>query len=95
MLFMKYFDLLHWWMHPKFMAPDHIIPSVQVFLKNLPPNSLLIEEIVDRVKAFLMSKALLKGDSSTTSRSLNYNRRERVIAPIHVCLCFLLFLVRF
>lgn len=38
---------------------------------------------MDRVKAFLVSKALLKGDSSTTSRSLHHIRGERVITSIH------------
>ncbi|XP_042974875.1 uncharacterized protein LOC122306512 isoform X1 [Carya illinoinensis] len=65
----------------------------QVFLKNLPPNSSLIEEIVDRVKAFLMSKALLKGDSSTTSHPLHHIRREREwkIGPTVLTLCEHLF----
>ncbi|MCD7448865.1 hypothetical protein HAX54_046959 [Datura stramonium] len=49
----------------------------QVILKNLPPSSSLIEEIVERVKGFLVSKALLKGDSSTASRSLRHIRGER------------------
>nr|XP_009789529.1 PREDICTED: uncharacterized protein LOC104237139 isoform X2 [Nicotiana sylvestris] len=49
----------------------------QVILKNLPPSSSLIEEIVERVKGFLMSKALLKGDPSITSRSLRHIRGER------------------
>ncbi|KAL5557187.1 hypothetical protein UlMin_039423 [Ulmus minor] len=48
----------------------------QVYLKNLPPNNTLIEEIVDNVKAFLVSKALLKGDPSRTSHSLRHLRRE-------------------
>ncbi|XP_039010299.1 uncharacterized protein LOC120139014 [Hibiscus syriacus] len=43
----------------------------QVFLKNLPPNSSLINEIMDRVKGFLVSKALLKGDPSAASRSFH------------------------
>ncbi|KAK9044527.1 hypothetical protein V6N11_058426 [Hibiscus sabdariffa] len=41
----------------------------QVFLKNLPPNSSLINEIMDRVKGFLVSKALLKADPSAASSS--------------------------
>ncbi|KAK4367697.1 hypothetical protein RND71_011489 [Anisodus tanguticus] len=49
----------------------------QVILKNLPPSSSLIEEIVERVKEFLVSKTLLKGDSSTASRSLRHIRGER------------------
>ncbi|KAG5062310.1 hypothetical protein JHK85_003493 [Glycine max] len=41
----------------------------EVILKNLPPNHSLINEITGRVKEFLVSKALLKGDPSTTSPS--------------------------
>ena len=59
--------------------------SQQVFLKNLPPNSSLIEEIMDRVKGFLVSKALLKGDSSTTSQPLRHLRGDSV------CVCFVFF----
>uniref|UniRef100_F6I7D8 Vacuolar protein sorting-associated protein 13 VPS13 adaptor binding domain-containing protein n=1 Tax=Vitis vinifera TaxID=29760 RepID=F6I7D8_VITVI len=65
----------------------------QVFLKNLPPNSSLIEEIMDRVKGFLISKALLKGDSSTTSRPLRHLRGESEwkIGPTVLTLCEHLF----
>ncbi|XP_030975279.1 uncharacterized protein LOC115995020 isoform X1 [Quercus lobata] len=65
----------------------------QVFLKNLPPNSSLIEEIMDHVKAFLISKALLKGDSSTTSRPLHHLQGERgwKIGPTVLTLCEHLF----
>lgn len=59
----------------------------QVFLKNLPPNSSLIEEIMDRVKGFLISKALLKGDSSTTSRPLRHLRGESV--SVHLQFVFM------
>nr|GEW27710.1 hypothetical protein CTI12_AA190870 [Tanacetum cinerariifolium] len=38
----------------------------QVVLKNLPPNSVLIDEIMDLVKGFLTSKGLLKGETSST-----------------------------
>ncbi|XP_052203810.1 uncharacterized protein LOC127809144 isoform X3 [Diospyros lotus] len=65
----------------------------QVFLKNLPPNSSLIEEIMDRVKGFLISKALLKGDSSVASQPL-YHRRgdsEWKIRPTVLTLCEHLF----
>uniref|UniRef100_A0A0D9Y124 Vacuolar protein sorting-associated protein 13 VPS13 adaptor binding domain-containing protein n=1 Tax=Leersia perrieri TaxID=77586 RepID=A0A0D9Y124_9ORYZ len=47
----------------------------QVILKNLPPNSALINEIVENVKGFLVSKGLLKGDSSTI-RPLRRLRNE-------------------
>lgn len=49
----------------------------QVILKNLPPSSSLIEEIMDRVKGFLVSKTLLKGDSSSY-RPLRHIRGESV-----------------
>ncbi|KAK2986490.1 hypothetical protein RJ640_012170 [Escallonia rubra] len=64
----------------------------QVVLKNLPPNSSLIEEIMDRVKGFLVSKALLKGDSST-SHSLRHLRGESEwkIGPTVLTLCEHLF----
>lgn len=69
------------------------IPNVcvcaKVYLKNLPPNSSLIEEIMDRVKGFLVSKALLKGDPSITSRPLSHLRGERVsVSPPHLNLSF-------
>ncbi|CAL5092653.1 unnamed protein product [Urochloa decumbens] len=64
----------------------------QVILKNLPPNSALLNEIVDNVKSFLVSKALLKGDSSTV-RPLRHLRNEREwrIAPTVLTLCEHLF----
>ncbi|TVT99078.1 hypothetical protein EJB05_55577, partial [Eragrostis curvula] len=64
----------------------------QVILKNLPPNSALINEIVDNVKSFLVSKALLKGDSSTI-RPLRHLRNETEwrIAPTVLTLCEHLF----
>lgn len=51
---------------------------MQVYLKNLPPNSTLINEIIDNVKGFLVSKALLKGDPSKTFPSLRHLRGESV-----------------
>ncbi|XP_019243698.1 PREDICTED: uncharacterized protein LOC109223738 [Nicotiana attenuata] len=48
----------------------------QVILKNLLPSSSLIEEIVERVKGFLVRKTLLKGDPSIASRSLGHIRGE-------------------
>nr|GFC99691.1 hypothetical protein [Tanacetum cinerariifolium] len=38
----------------------------QVVLKNLPPNSVLIDDIMDLVKGFLASKGFLKGETSST-----------------------------
>ncbi|KAK7263059.1 hypothetical protein RJT34_30643 [Clitoria ternatea] len=65
----------------------------QVILKNLPPNHSLINEITDRVKEFLVSKALLKGDPSTTSRPLSRLRGESEwrIGPTILTLCEHLF----
>lgn len=65
----------------------------QVILKNLPPNSSMIDEIMDRVKGFLISKALLKGDPSAISRPLRHlqGEREWKIGPTIVTLCEHLF----
>lgn len=62
-----------WWSEQS----DSALFFFQVILKNLPPNSALINEIVDSVKSFLVSKALLKGDSSTV-RPLRHLRNEPV-----------------
>ncbi|XAR73934.1 hypothetical protein NMG60_11008067 [Bertholletia excelsa] len=71
----------------------------QVILKNLPPNSSLVEEIMDCVKGFLVSKALLKGDPST-SQPLRHLRgdSEWKIGPTVLTLCehlFVSFAIRF
>ncbi|XVF17781.1 hypothetical protein REPUB_Repub10bG0153200 [Reevesia pubescens] len=65
----------------------------QVFLKNLPPNSSLIDEIMDRVKGFLISKALLKGDPSAASRPMRNVQgvSEWSIGPTIITLCEHLF----
>ncbi|KAA3474313.1 Vacuolar protein sorting-associated protein 13b [Gossypium australe] len=65
----------------------------QVFLKNLPPNSSLINEIMDSVKGFLISKALLKGDPSTASRPFRnvQGESEWRIGPTIITLCEHLF----
>ncbi|MBA0715744.1 hypothetical protein Golax_014630, partial [Gossypium laxum] len=65
----------------------------QVFLKNLPPNSSLINEIMDSVNGFLISKALLKGDPSTASRPFRnvQGESEWRIGPTIVTLCEHLF----
>ncbi|OMO84164.1 hypothetical protein COLO4_22187 [Corchorus olitorius] len=65
----------------------------QVILKNLPPNSSLINEIMDRVKGFLISKALLKGDPSAASRPTRniQGESEWRIGPTIVTLCEHLF----
>ncbi|KAL3346536.1 hypothetical protein AABB24_025135 [Solanum stoloniferum] len=65
----------------------------QVILKNLPPSSSLIEEIVERVKGFLVSKTLLKGDTSSAARPLRHMRGEREwrVVPTVLTLCEHLF----
>ncbi|KAL9253019.1 Intermembrane lipid transfer protein VPS13-like protein [Drosera capensis] len=65
----------------------------QVILKNLPPNSSLIDEIMDRVKDFLISKGLMKGDSSTVVHPLRHLRRENEwrLGPAVLTLCEHLF----
>lgn len=65
----------------------------QVILKNLPPNQSLINDIMDRVKEFLVSKALLKGDPSTISNPLRRLRGETEwrIGPTLLTLCEHLF----
>ncbi|KAG8384490.1 hypothetical protein BUALT_Bualt04G0123100 [Buddleja alternifolia] len=70
----------------------------QVILKNLPPSSSLIDEIMDHVKGFLASKALLKGESSTI-HSLRHIRGEQEwrIGPTVLTLCehlFVSFVIR-
>ncbi|XP_073288877.1 uncharacterized protein [Primulina huaijiensis] len=69
-----------------------------VILKNLPPSSALINEIMESVNGFLASKALLKGE--TTPHSLRYMRGEREwrIGPTVLTLCehlFVSFAIRF
>ncbi|XP_031116040.1 uncharacterized protein LOC116019835 isoform X2 [Ipomoea triloba] len=65
----------------------------QVILKNLPPNSSLIDEIMERVKGFLVSKALLKGGPSEPSHPLRHIRGESEwrIGPTVLTLCEHLF----
>ncbi|KAL4568657.1 hypothetical protein LXL04_024272 [Taraxacum kok-saghyz] len=64
----------------------------QVVLKNLPPNSALIDEIMEHVKGFLIFKSLLKGDSSF-SHPLHHLRgnNEWRIGPTILTLCEHLF----
>ncbi|XP_077214791.1 vacuolar protein sorting-associated protein, putative (DUF1162) isoform X2 [Tasmannia lanceolata] len=65
----------------------------QVILKNLPPNSSIINEIVERVNRFLVSKSLLKGEPSMTNRPLRHLRGESEwkIGPTVLTLCEHLF----
>ncbi|KZV24988.1 hypothetical protein F511_01958 [Dorcoceras hygrometricum] len=69
-----------------------------VILKNLPPSSALINEIMGSVNDFLASKSLVKGE--TTAHSLRYMRGEREwrIGPTVLTLCehlFVSFAIRF
>ncbi|PIN04126.1 hypothetical protein CDL12_23341 [Handroanthus impetiginosus] len=70
----------------------------QVVLKNLPPSSSLIDEIMENVKSFLASKALLKGEPST-AYSLRHIRGEGEwrLGPTILTLCehlFVSFMIR-
>ncbi|KAI7740514.1 hypothetical protein M8C21_024426 [Ambrosia artemisiifolia] len=60
----------------------------QVVLKNMPPNSVLIDEIMDHVKGFLVSKGLLTGE--TSSYSLRHLREWKIV-PTILTLCEHLF----
>ncbi|KAL8200609.1 hypothetical protein R6Q57_011948 [Mikania cordata] len=63
----------------------------QVVLKNLPPNSVLIDEIMDHVKGFLVGKGLLTGEPSSYSlRHLRVENEWR-IGPTVLTLCEHLF----
>ncbi|CAN7110576.1 unnamed protein product [Brassica rapa subsp. narinosa] len=60
----------------------------QVFLKNLPPSNSLIDEMIDRVKDFLESRGLLKGDpSSSRLRRRLHGDKEWKIGPTVMTLC--------
>ncbi|XP_010515400.1 PREDICTED: uncharacterized protein LOC104791262 [Camelina sativa] len=64
----------------------------QVFLKNLPPSNSLIDEMIDRVKEFLESRGLLKGDpSSSRPRRRLHGDKEWKIGPTLMTLCEHLF----
>ncbi|XP_022977391.1 uncharacterized protein LOC111477741 isoform X1 [Cucurbita maxima] len=65
----------------------------QVCLKNLPPNTPLINEIVEHVKGFLVSKGLLKGDPAMGTRPFPHLQRdsEWKIGPTVRTLCEHLF----
>ena len=52
---------------------------VQVLLKNLPPNTMLIEEIMGCVKGFLGREGFLMGGTSTRpTQSLRRLQEENV-----------------
>lgn len=66
------------WVSPLGRRRIYLLLCLQVILKNLPPNSSLIDEIMERVKGFLVSKAFLKGDPSEASHPLRHIRGESV-----------------
>jgi hypothetical protein len=66
------------------------VTDEEVLLKNLPPNTSLMEEIMSAVKKFLISEGLLTGESSLatarpTRRLLGDN--ERRLGPAMIALC--------
>ncbi|KAJ4788105.1 hypothetical protein LUZ62_039351 [Rhynchospora pubera] len=65
----------------------------EVILKNLPPSSTVIKEIMENVKSFLVSKGLLKGDAAGTSRPIRqlHTEREWKLGPTMLTLCEHLF----
>ncbi|KAK1274859.1 hypothetical protein QJS04_geneDACA016071 [Acorus gramineus] len=64
----------------------------QVFLKNLPPNTALINEIMGHTKSFLVSRTLLKGETTTSLpwRHLHMDN-EWNLGPTVLTLCEHLF----
>jgi len=54
----------------------------QVLLKNLPPNTALMEEIIGAVKSFLIGEGLLVGESSMSgARAFRRGGNERRLGP--------------
>ncbi|KAJ7546345.1 hypothetical protein O6H91_08G036400 [Diphasiastrum complanatum] len=68
----------------------------QVILKNLPPNSMLMEEIMNSVKSFLIGEGLLIGESSISAghslRRLDGTKETRLV-PAITALCEQLFII--
>lgn len=68
----------------------------QVLLKNLPPNSMLIEDIIRCVKNFLIGEGLLAGETSaaaTHSLRRLHRDNERQFGPAVLALCEQLFVI--
>lgn len=68
----------------------------QVLLKNLPPNSTLVDDIIGCVKKFLVGEGLLAGETSTAAiHSLRrlQGEHERSLAPALVAFCEQLFVI--
>lgn len=64
---------------------------MQVLLKNLPPNTALMEEIMAAVKKFLVGEGLLAGESSlAAARSTRRLGGENVGQP-NTCFSFQVF----
>ncbi|XP_031479491.1 uncharacterized protein LOC116250167 isoform X3 [Nymphaea colorata] len=72
----------------------------EVLLKNLPPNSSLISDIVEHVKGFLIKEGLLKGESNASSLSTRrlYGGQDWKFGPMLLTLSehlFVSFAIRF
>ncbi|CAN6447187.1 unnamed protein product [Victoria cruziana] len=72
----------------------------EVLLKNLPPNSSLISDIVEHVKGFLIREGLLKGEPNASSLSTRrlYGGQEWKFGPMLLTLSehlFVSFAIRF
>lgn len=67
----------------------------QVLLKNLPPNSVLMNEIKQCVKNFLIGEGLLAGESSQAVNSLRrlHGESERQVVPRLKAVCEQLFVI--
>nr|PNR49566.1 hypothetical protein PHYPA_011462 [Physcomitrium patens] len=69
---------------------DHTVGMDEVLLRNLPPNTSLMEEILSAVKKFLIAEGLLAGDSSlATARPTRrlQGDNERRLGPAMIALC--------
>lgn len=88
---------LPWWTchfpdWPNIYTYIYIYIHLQVFLKNLPPSNSLIDEMIDRVKGFLESRGLLKGDpsSSRPRRRLHGDKVKKNHIPLYSFRWFLM-----
>eukprot|EP00268_Persea_americana_P036762 TRINITY_DN3627_c0_g1_i6.p1 TRINITY_DN3627_c0_g1~~TRINITY_DN3627_c0_g1_i6.p1 ORF type:complete len:286 (+),score=36.22 TRINITY_DN3627_c0_g1_i6:363-1220(+) len=65
----------------------------EVILENLPPNNFLVNEIMEHVKSFLMSEALLEGKPTMSTSPPHHLRGESEwkIRPMLATLCEHLF----
>ncbi|KAH7331713.1 hypothetical protein KP509_20G047600 [Ceratopteris richardii] len=68
----------------------------QVLLKNMPPSSVLADEIMSSVRTFLISEGLLAGETSATairSRRRLHGENDKRIVPAVIALCEQLFVI--